>query len=144
MDHPLADRRRDARFSHAGVAELRATVRPGCPVSVVDLSAGGVLVEAGRPLRPGARVQLQLADVGRSLLVPAQVLRCTVAAVDPDRGVVYRGALRFEGRCSASGEAHTRAGSAEPGTEVLRLVAGGHAIPSSVRTTTTRPGGSRK
>ena len=59
VDQPLTDRRIDARFPPPARAATRATLRPGCPVVLVDFSAGGALVEASRPLRPGARVHLQ-------------------------------------------------------------------------------------
>lgn len=97
MDRPV-DRREDARFRHAWLRAVRATLRPGCIVALIDVSSGGVLVQAGRPLRPGARVHLQLATHSRSLAVAAHVLRCAVWALDPLGGVTYQGALQFEQR----------------------------------------------
>ena len=99
MDRSVADRREDARFQHAWLRAVRATLRPGCVVALIDVSAGGALVQAGRPLRPGARVHLQLTTQSRSLAVAAHVLRCAVWALDPHAGVTYQGALVFEHRC---------------------------------------------
>ena len=94
----MTDRRRDARFRHAWLGATRATLRPGCIVALIDLSAGGALVQAGRPLRPGARVHLQLVTASESKAVAAHVLRCAVWALDPQDGVTYQGALKFEER----------------------------------------------
>jgi hypothetical protein len=104
VDHPVADRRREARFGRASVPEVRATLRPGCLVSVVDLSAGGALVEAPRPLRPGARVHLQMVVGPRTFSLGAHILRCFVWDIDPHHGVRYRGALRFDQPCELVGE----------------------------------------
>ena len=102
MDSALSqvreERRTDARFRGDVLAEARATVRPGCLVTLVDLSCGGALVEASRPLRPGARVHLQLHRGAQQFAIAAHVLRCAVSSVDGD-GILYRGALRFEHRC---------------------------------------------
>lgn len=117
MDHSLGERRRDARFGDASVVGMRATLRPGCLVSVVDLSAGGALVEAPRPLRPGASVHLRVATARRTVAVAAHILRCAVWAVDPHHGVRYRGALRFDQPFDLLREHPTRAGSEVPEDE---------------------------
>ncbi len=77
-------------------AATQATLRPGCDVSVIDVSSGGALVQAHRPLRPGARVHVRLETDGRRLSLVAHVLRCVVWALNGEEGVVYRGALQFE------------------------------------------------
>ena len=110
----MTDRRRDARFGQSWVHAARATLRPGCPVAVVDLSAGGALVQAVRPLRPGARVHMQVATSARTFTVSAHILRCMVWSVDPQQGVVYRGALRFDHRWEFFREGTTPDGSAVP------------------------------
>ena len=111
MDSALSqvceERRTEARFRGEVLAGARATVRPGCHVTLVDLSRGGALVEAARPLRPGARVHLQLQRGTRTFLVAAHVVRCAVFALGGDEGVVYRGAMRFEECCEELWEAPT-------------------------------------
>lgn len=77
----------------------QATLRPGCEVSLIDVSRGGALVQAHRPLRPGARVHVRFVTDGRTFALAAQVLRCMVWSIDGDEGVVYRGALQFEHPC---------------------------------------------
>jgi hypothetical protein len=98
LDPEVADRRADARFETPPRADARATLRPGCAVSLADVSAGGALVDAPRPLRPGARVHLQVSTASRRFSIDAHVLRCAVWALDPVAGITYRGALKFEQR----------------------------------------------
>lgn len=100
MDCALIERRVDERLSNGMGRIARATLRPGCPVMVVDVSPGGVLIEAGRPLRPGMRVHLHLATPEKACTLPALVLRCSVWSIGQGigEGVLYRGALQFERR----------------------------------------------
>ena len=98
MDSTVADRRVDARFDPPAVPDLQATVRPGCAVVLVDVSGGGALVQAPRPLRPGAKVHLQVTAGSHRLAIPAQVVRCAVWSLHPLDGVFYRGALQFDER----------------------------------------------
>jgi hypothetical protein len=89
------DRRRGARrpAGHFGFA-TPAVLRPGVSVAVVELSAGGALIESTAPVRPGATTELGLDGVdGQRRAVPARIVRCWVTALDPLR---YRSAVTFE------------------------------------------------
>jgi hypothetical protein len=66
---------------------------------VVDLSPSGARIETSRQLRPGARVHIRIVTERCTVSVAAHVLRCAVCSIHPDRGVTYRGALRFDERC---------------------------------------------
>jgi len=117
MDRPLTDRRDSPRLASTQLHIDQATLRPGYPVSVVDLSATGAQVESVRQLRPGSRVHVRLASRNRILAVAAQVVRCTVWSLHPEDGVTYRGALRFEEECHSFWDeqaraAHLRVGAA--------------------------------
>jgi len=101
------ERRRETRVPGDGV---RARVRPGHRVHVIDVSAGGALIEVGRPLPPGGRVELQLECDTRRAHLAARVIRCAVAAIDRDRGITYRAALAFNESCSWVCEGATREG----------------------------------
>ena len=99
MDRALVDRRRHARFDASLLAHLRATLRPGNTIALVNLAAGGTLVHSTRPLRPGARIHLHLTGGTHVVLAAGQVLRCGVARLSAD-GVVYVGALNFDSHCN--------------------------------------------
>jgi hypothetical protein len=111
MDSALSDRRTAPRLLAAALHIDHASLRPGCPVSIVDLSANGAQVQSGRPLRPGSRVHVRLAAKNRTLAVAAHVVRCTVWALHPEEGVTYRGALRFEEECQSFWDEQVRIGS---------------------------------
>lgn len=112
MDRALTERRGQPRVPAAKLHIDEATLRPGCPVDVVDLSSTGAQVESMRPLRPGSRVHVRLASRNRTLAVAAHVVRCAVWSLHPENGVTYRGALRFEEACQSFWEEQTRTGSA--------------------------------
>jgi hypothetical protein len=96
MDFEVAERRAKHRFPPPAAVSLHVTMRPGCRVVLVDVTEQGALIEAPRPLRPGATIQLTvMADAAR-YAIAARVLRCTVAVLDPTGGVTYRGGLAFE------------------------------------------------
>ena len=82
----------------------RATVRGGSVVIVIDLSAGGALIQAPKPLPPGSRVHLHVTTAHGKVSLAAHVLRCAVWALDPETGVTYRGALKFDHRCEIAWE----------------------------------------
>jgi hypothetical protein len=99
MDRAVEERRTEPRLAAAALQIERATLRPGCLVAVLDLSANGVQVQSERPLRPGSRIHVRIAAQGGALAVAADVVRCTVWIVQPDV-VIYRAALRFEEACT--------------------------------------------
>ena len=88
---PSRDRRAYARRSGADLASIRSSrIQQGPQVALIDLSAGGALIEAGVPLKPGTSLSLVLTVNGDApSLVPMRVLRCEVAAVRPE-ATVYR------------------------------------------------------
>ena len=90
----MSERRRARRTNADGIS---ARVRPGHRVHVVDVSASGALVEAARPFRPGADVDMQFERADQRLRIAATVVRCGVTAIDPERGPTYRAAVSFTG-----------------------------------------------
>jgi hypothetical protein len=130
MDQSLIDRRTDVRAEWPIGEPARATLRPGHGVQVLDVSAGGVLVQADRPLRPGARVHFQLATELRAFAILARVLRCAVWTLDPRQGVTYRGALEFDQPCDLHREVQTRPGSAVPTHSTAPGISSGMAYPA--------------
>lgn len=112
MDEPLTERRLDRRFGQPAIAGTQAILRPGYTVALVDLSAGGALIQGPRQLRPGARVHLQILTPHRRIGIAARVLRCAVASLN--QGVQYRGALKFDHRCLDLWEGSTLDGYSVP------------------------------
>ena len=97
MTSRRSERRRHARRPGADLAWLRAArLRPGVDAVVADVSPGGALVETPTRLRPGLKAVLLLTTTAGELRASGEVVRAWVSAVPPDRGVLYRGALRFD------------------------------------------------
>ena len=116
MTDAPAERRRNRRHAQPedhGVVSAR--VRPGYDVSVVDVSAGGALVESGHRLLPGAPVELHLRGDGRSEVMRGRVLRCAVARLRSN-AVCYRGAIAFDRHLPWFVDEESK-GYAVPGTE---------------------------
>ena len=75
----------------------QARLRPGRMAQVIDLSAGGALLETDWRLLPGTRVEIQLGLPVPRFCVAGRILRCHVARLERAR-IRYRGALAFEER----------------------------------------------
>ena len=94
---PSPDRRRAIRRKRAELSWLWGLrLWPGLDAALVNLSAGGVLVETPTRLRPGARTVLRLTGAAGSWTVSGSVSRSWVAAIGAEHGVVYRSALVFD------------------------------------------------
>ncbi len=85
-------RRLDAFEEHRIVS---ACVRPGHRVRVIDVSAGGALIETTHRLLPGTVVELQVETGTDRASLRGQVLRCAVVRLRPT-WVCYRGAIAFD------------------------------------------------
>jgi hypothetical protein len=76
-----------------GVLPPTVRVRPGRDVVVVNLSAGGLLVEGVWRFRPGGSVDLHIAFDAHPIEARGRVLRCFVCGIDGREGVRYRAAI---------------------------------------------------
>lgn len=85
-------RRLDALEEHGIVS---ARVRPGFRARLIDVSAGGALIETSHRLLPGSSVELCVETGTGRASIRGQVLRCTVVRVRPT-WVCYRGAIEFD------------------------------------------------
>ena len=128
MANPVSDRRVDTRVTTPVIDSIGMTLRPGQDVVLVDLCVHGARVHSTRPLRPGARVHVQLTTGTRRVGLGAQVLRCSVASIDAS-GVWYSGALQFDHRCNVLWEAMTRHGYELPADSRLVRQHRGHGVP---------------
>lgn len=90
------DRRRGRRrrtIHDHGIVSAR--VRPGREASLLDVSAGGALVETTYRLLPGSPIELHVATSERRASVRGGVLRCAVVGVRA-AGMCYRSAIGFD------------------------------------------------
>lgn len=96
MSHAVAERRGMHRFDNVEQHRIVHTrVRPGHRAEIVDVSAGGALIETTYRLLPGTSVELHVETDTRNTRVRGHVLRCAVVRVRPT-AVCYRGAIRFD------------------------------------------------
>jgi hypothetical protein len=98
MSESTADRRHARRRLDAddhGIVSTR--VRPGHRAKLIDVSAGGALVETTHRLLPGTSVELQVETRSDLTNVRGRVLRCAIVLVRPS-WVCYRGAIEFDRR----------------------------------------------
>lgn len=132
MHEQTRERREDARFLPPPRIDIRATLRPGCIVVLLDVSAGGALVQAARPLRPGARVHLLVATPARQFTTVGSVLRCMVWSLVGDDGVIYRAAIRFDQRVEWNWADATRRVQALPEQSRPTVASGGKRLPANL------------
>ena len=85
-------RRLDALEDHGIVS---AHVRPGHRARLIDVSAGGALIETSHRLLPGTSVELQVETGSDRTSIRGHVLRCAVVRVRPT-WMCYRGAIAFD------------------------------------------------
>lgn len=87
------ERRARLRVPPQQIAWPRAALlRPGQRILIVNVSAGGVLVESANCLKPGARAELQLPGSARCV-VRGRIDRCRVIGINP---MTYEAAIAFE------------------------------------------------
>lgn len=127
----MHERRGEPRLAADGV---RARVRLGPRLVVLDVTARGALVEGPHPLRPGSRIDLHLETDARRDMVAARVTRCGVVAIHPESGVTYRAALWFNESCDWVREAATHSGYGLPAASDPGQGAGGEPLPAAVKT----------
>jgi hypothetical protein len=95
MTAPDGNRRRTRRRRVGEHGIVSARVRPGYDVLLINVSAGGALVESWHRLLPGAIVELHLETSERRTAVRGRVLRCAVSRLR-STSVCYRGAIGFD------------------------------------------------
>jgi hypothetical protein len=100
----LIERRRERRCPGGGARwQSHAVLRPGQPVTLLNISSYAALVESGARLRPGAHTEVQLAGSAARTAIAGRLDRCYVAALEPIR---YRGVLVFDQRVDVGDEHH--------------------------------------
>lgn len=88
-------------------ASLKAWLRSGAEIALINLSAAGALIESGRRLMPGARVDLQVHTRTGRFVLTGRLVRAEVSALRSD-AVRYRAGMAFEGASVGSAASLTR------------------------------------
>ena len=96
MSESRSDRRLTRRHLHTDEHGIVSTkVRPGHRAKLIDVSAGGALIETSHRLLPGTSVELHVETRSHQTNVRGRVLRCAIVMVRPS-WVCYRGAIGFD------------------------------------------------
>ena len=92
---PPSNQRIHERFKASDLEWLRgARVKYGAPFRVLDISAGGLLLETEKALKPNSNVVLELTGPDSPILIPSKVLRCRAASLGDI--LTYEGACAFK------------------------------------------------
>lgn len=90
----VIERRSERRHAGGGGHwHSRALLRPGQPVTLINICSHAALVESAVRLRPGAATEMQLTGAAARTRIRGRLDRCYVARIDP---LCYRGVLLFE------------------------------------------------
>ena len=109
------DRRADRRHRDHELHWIRhARLSAGHSVSIIDLSAGGALVDSPTPLRPDSILTLLIEGRGFDESIPFRVVRCQVGSIQAGQAI-YRGACEFTRRLDLPGELPSGARVLYPG-----------------------------
>jgi hypothetical protein len=94
-----SNRRVDPRYPAAAIPAITAMrLSPGEAVTLVNISASGVLVEGKTRFVPGTRVTVHFEGTLKPNQIKARVVRCQVSAIGSGGSLQYQSAIAFEGR----------------------------------------------
>lgn len=94
-----SNRRVDPRYPAAAMPAITAMrLSPGEAVTLVNISASGVLVEGKTRFVPGTRVTVHFEGAVKPHQIKARVVRCQVSAIGGGGSLQYQSAIAFEGR----------------------------------------------
>ena len=110
-----SNRRVDPRYPAAVIPAITGTrLSPGETVSLVNISASGVLVEGKTRFVPGTRVTVHFEGTIKPNQMKARVIRCQVSAIGSGGSLQYQSAIAFEGRMDLPVEESALPASAVP------------------------------
>lgn len=110
-----SNRRVDRRYPAAVIPAITGMrLSPGETVSLVNISASGVLVEGKTRFVPGTRVTVHFEGTIKPNQIKARVIRCQVSAIGGGGSLQYQSAIAFEGRMDLPIEESALPASATP------------------------------
>jgi len=96
IDQHMDRRHADRRSGDAELSALTLALRTGTTVDVIDMSAGGALVESSARLEPGTNLAIRAFSTRTGVVNRATVIHCRVWSLDIRSGIRFRAGLRFE------------------------------------------------
>jgi hypothetical protein len=94
-----SNRRVDPRYPASAIPAITGTrLSPGEAVTLLNISASGVLVEGKTRFVPGTRVTVHFEGAIKPNQMKARVVRCQVSAIGGGGSLQYQSAIAFEGR----------------------------------------------
>ncbi len=94
-----SNRRVDPRYPASAIPAITGTrLSPGEAVTLVNISASGVLVEGKTRFVPGTRVTVHFEGAIKPNQMKARVVRCQVSAIGGGGSLQYQSAIAFDGR----------------------------------------------
>lgn len=110
-----SNRRVDPRYPASAIPAITGTrLSPGEAVTLVNISASGVLVEGKTRFVPGTRVTVHFEGAIKPNQMKARVVRCQVSAIGGGGSLQYQSAIAFEGRMDIPVEEASLPHSAPP------------------------------
>lgn len=98
MDTAL-NTRVDPRYPASAVPSITSVrLSPGDTVTLINISASGVLVEGTTRFVPGTRVTVHFEGAVKPSHIKARVVRCQVSSIGGAGSLQYQSAIAFEGR----------------------------------------------
>ena len=95
----VSNRRVDPRYPAAVIPAITGMrLSPGETVSLLNISASGVLVEGKTRFVPGTRVTVHFEGTIKPNQIKARVIRCQVSAIGGGGSLQYQSDIAFEGR----------------------------------------------
>ena len=96
MTHEGNERRQGSRHEGTDAHGIQSMqLRPGRRAMLINIGAGGALIETGHRLLPGSNVDLVLERSQYRASVRGRVLRCAVVRLQ-SASICYRGAIGFD------------------------------------------------
>jgi hypothetical protein len=128
VDAPTDSKRADPRYPAAAVAAIKSVrLSPGDTVTLVNVSASGILVEGKTRFVPGTRLTVVFEGPVAPPQIKGRVVRCQVSAIGGGGTLQYQSAIAFEGRVELPVEDAVRAPAPPPIEEPVPVKKGKHA-----------------
>ena len=131
VDVPIQSKRLDPRYPAASVPGIKSVrLSPGDTVTLVNISASGVLVEGKTRFVPGTRLTVILEGEVKPPQVKGRVVRCQVSAIGGGGTLKYQSAIAFEGRLELPVDEAPKAAAPPQAVEEPAPVKKGKAAPT--------------